>query len=210
MHLEEKPIEELFETQEQLDKTIKQIRGKREHEVTRRDKKVLAYADKLKQKEHRRSALIHKLAEQADKWGRKTISACKAEVGSAVQELDRKQLVLVKEVKDLQARKEKALRAACQKSIQAIQDKLQRDLEALQKQTDKGLDKISTEYAPAFEACADRESTEIDGISNRVGSFTGCLESLSLEQLEELEKKGQTTACIDGIANTVKVPGAKA
>lgn len=172
------------------DEIKKEILAKPEHKRDAKEKKKLREIEREEAEEKKRGALIHNMASDADKWGRKQISSIRRTVTEKVKafsdakkvETDSSLRTYRAAVKDL----DKQTRA----EMQRIQEAHNVALNKIREEQSNREERINGQYAGLFKEAEEELENEAANISNLVGGFTASLGSMTIEQLETLSSEG--------------------
>jgi vacuolar-type H+-ATPase subunit H len=176
--------------EETRDEKKKRLQALPEHKLTKKDKESLEAILKEEAAEKHHGALIHKLAEAADKFGRKEIGSIKVEVTRRVGLFGKDESMKIKKVNDSRkGRKDEAHKRA-KDEMSRIQRELDSELKKIDKACDEAASEIHKAFRPQYEEAEQEMQTRTDQIMDLVGHYTQTIQTLDTEQLEVLSKEG--------------------
>jgi hypothetical protein len=158
---------------------------------------------------HEHGALIHKLSESADKYGRKQIGAIKKEITSRVGDLHAQERVEVDGVLKIyrkgMADADKELKATMQK----IQEQHNKLLAEFKSERDKDENVVRSGYREKYDEAELEMDDECEKVHTLVASFIEDIQQLSIEQLRELNTAGIVQVTGGKNRDYLVVPGTK-
>jgi len=158
--------------------------------------------------EKRKGAALHKLSERADKHGRKRIGEIKRKITDQVASFSTAKGMDINVVTTDFNSAVRELDRNTKKAMQEIQETHNRARKELEAQKEKSLQEISDKYKSKYEEAELEMESQIEEVGGVVDDFQVSIQSLTLEQLEELEKSGVVEITAEGKgADFITVPG---
>lgn len=154
------------------------------------------------EKEH--GALVHKLTEAADTYGRKTVARIRREVTDKVAAFSAEEKLELGGIHRKYANKRSNAEREMRKAMKKIQEEHARNLGDLDAQQDKETEAVKHKYSGQYRAASAELKERVDEVTHKVAAFSEDIPHISLEKLRELEKNGTVTCDEDG---SISVPG---
>lgn len=161
-----------------------------EHKRTKKQKDKLAALVAEKKAEEHRGALVHKLVERADKWGRREIRKVRRAVTDEVSIFSKEEAGEVRAESESYAAKLRNSKKGAAAEMQMIQVRLNDDLALLTQDHNEAAEAIRGQFRERYRRAEDDIDFRAEEIALTVGYFTEFLADLTAEQLEELHKEG--------------------
>lgn len=149
-------------------------------------KEVLHKIEQEKKAEDRTAALLHKLTERADTWGRLRLSFVTREASDEAGRLIATKVKLLQEAKTAYNRLVESAKARGNKAMAQLQKQLSAELESLDKDRLAAESKIQCEFQPRTDAQASRIAEAKMNIEETAGKFTSRIQNLPLYELERV------------------------
>ena len=147
-----------------------------------------------KRAENRTAALLHTLTERADTWGRKKLASASRESSSEAGRLINAKVKLLHEADAAHSRLVESAKSKVRQAMQQLQDQLCEELRKLAADKLAATDKIHAEFKPKLDEQEVKLEVAKIGVTDTVGKFTGDIQHLSLQQLEQVAA-GKTVMC---------------
>lgn len=159
--------------------------------------------------ERRRRALIHRLAEEADKYGRKEAEKLKREITDRVAVFSKtegeEKTIIAAEHRRALNEAEKAMKAA----MRQVQEQYSTQRKEENQVFDVAMAETRARHRKKYDDAELEMATRLGELSNQVGSFTVDIQELELDQLEILYRDGVIKMGDQaGGENYLVVPGA--
>ena len=132
------------------------------------------------------AALMLKLLERADTWGRKQLSYLTNTITAAAGKLLSSQSKLLKEVDTAHNRLVESAKARTRKAVQQLQEQLNEEVSKLEADKRAAENKVRNEIKPLFEEQARLLTEGERRVTDVVGKFTSRISTMSLSDIEIL------------------------
>lgn len=184
------PHRGLDEKEQERKKALQAKKAKAHDRLPAKEDEELTALLQVEKQEHDRQAAIHKLIEQADKYGRKEIGRVRKEITDRVKALhedERTELAGVEQIyRKSRTDMEKEMKAA----MQRIQEQHNQMMGELQAGHDKDVAAVRDRYRDGYKTAEVDIDTEIDRVASLVTSFNDMVQGLELPQLQKLQAEG--------------------
>lgn len=158
--------------------------------------------------EKRKGAALHKLTEQADKYGRKRIGEVKRKITDQVADFSTAKGMDTNAILTDFSNAMKDLDRGTKKAMQEIQEAHNRAKKELEGKKEQSLQEINGKYKSKYEEAELEMESQMEEVGAQVDDFQMVIRTLTLEQLEELVKTGVVEVTSEGKgADYITVPG---
>jgi hypothetical protein len=183
-----------------------QAKMQREHgRLPQAEAKELFEITQAEELERKRGALIHKLCEKVDRYGRKEAGKVRREVTDKVAGFNTEKLAEQAGVEDSYTESYRAQDKATKKAMQNLQEEHNKAVAELRTKRDVQVRELVQKYAGRFSEAEQELENRLLELDAMVVDFTSSIQALSLEELEELFKGG--TVKVKGGEDYLVVPG---
>jgi hypothetical protein len=185
----------------------KAAREKRHEKPTKADQKELDELLAVEKAEHDRQAIIHKLASNADTYGRKEVARIRRTVTDRVKQIHQEETVeisgITKIYKEGRADLEREMKAA----MQRVQEQHNKAMANLKAEEEKDLAEVRARYKSGYDQASEEIDSGTDAVAQEVSSFVADIQELELEQLQALQNDGILQNGSRKSATFIVVPG---
>lgn len=172
----------------------------KDHKRTKKESLQLVAIAEEEAAEKTHGALIHRLTERADKWGRKQIATITREVTDEVAKIGPEESARMLSQHTSHRAKIADARAWAKAEMARIQSDLTTRVQNIDAEAIVAEEAIRAEFKPRYDQASWDIKDRSNDVTNTVGDFTQVLATLTTEQLEELQNDGTTQVGDDCIA----------